>query len=188
MLSYRISYSVDLQIYTYRKHFSDVGFKASKIHLKMGRIFVGSEYIAWTRLQCCLAMKLNGTRWFLINYQRKNDRPIFTSYRIQDSETKEHGYNKNKKKKKKTSLLFSSFRCYISKWSLFRIFFIQKWKFVYNHYQLSNPKRLNSAVSSQCARGISSIARKPEVHPKPFRGKNLFQKCNKDVFNFITVS
>ena len=45
MLSYRISYSDNLQIYTNRKHFSDVGFKASKIHLKIGRIFFGSVYI-----------------------------------------------------------------------------------------------------------------------------------------------
>ena len=35
MLSYRISYSDDLQIYTCRKHFSVIGFKASTIHLKI---------------------------------------------------------------------------------------------------------------------------------------------------------
>ena len=41
---YRISYIDDLQTYTYRKHFSDIGFKASKIHLKIGRFFFGSVY------------------------------------------------------------------------------------------------------------------------------------------------
>ena len=45
MLSYRISYSDDLQIYPYRKHILDIGFKASKIHMKTGRFFFGSVYI-----------------------------------------------------------------------------------------------------------------------------------------------
>ena len=45
MLSYRISYSDDNQSYTYQKHFSDIGFKARKIHLKIGRIFFGSVYL-----------------------------------------------------------------------------------------------------------------------------------------------
>ena len=45
MLSYHISYSDDLQIYTYQKHFSNIGFKASKIHLKIRRFFFGSVYM-----------------------------------------------------------------------------------------------------------------------------------------------
>ena len=52
MLSYRISFSVNLQIYTYRKHFSDIGFKASKIHLKIGRFFFGSVYVIFHRVMC----------------------------------------------------------------------------------------------------------------------------------------
>ena len=44
MLSYRISYSDDLLMYTYRKHFSDIGFKARTIHLKIGRFFFVSVY------------------------------------------------------------------------------------------------------------------------------------------------
>ena len=45
---YRILYSDDLQIYTYRKHLSDIGFKVSKIHLKIGRFFFGSVYYKCT--------------------------------------------------------------------------------------------------------------------------------------------
>ena len=30
---------------TYRKHFSDIGFTASQIHLKIGRFFFGSVYM-----------------------------------------------------------------------------------------------------------------------------------------------
>ena len=42
---------------------------------------------------------------------------------------------------------------------------------------------LNSA-SSQCARGKSSIARKPEDHPKIFKWLKAFQKCNHPDFKF----
>ena len=45
---YRILYSDDLQIYTYRKHLSDIGFKVSKIHLKIRRFFFGSVYYKCT--------------------------------------------------------------------------------------------------------------------------------------------
>ena len=41
---------------------------------------------------------------------------------------------------------------------------------------------LNS-VSSQCARGKSTIARKPEVN-----GKNLLQNVTLQILNFIPVS
>ena len=44
MLSYCISYSDDLQIYTYWKQFLDIGFKANKIHLKIGCFFFGPVY------------------------------------------------------------------------------------------------------------------------------------------------
>ena len=43
-LSYRISYSDDLQSILIEKHFSDIGFKASKIHLKIGRLLFWSVY------------------------------------------------------------------------------------------------------------------------------------------------
>ena len=36
-----LSYSDDLQTYTYQKHVSDICFKANKIHLKTGRFFFG---------------------------------------------------------------------------------------------------------------------------------------------------
>ena len=42
---------------------------------------------------------------------------------------------------------------------------------------------LNS-VSSQCARGKSSIARKPEDHPNILSGKKTFQKYNPPDFKF----
>ena len=43
--------------------------------------------------------------------------------------------------------------------------------------------KLNS-VSSQCARGKPSIARKPEDHPKVLSGKKTFQKRNPPDFKF----
>ena len=42
---------------------------------------------------------------------------------------------------------------------------------------------LNS-VSSQCARGKLSIARKPEDHPKLFKWYKTFQKYNPPDFKF----
>ena len=47
-------------------------------------------------------------------------------------------------------------------------------------------KKLNhrNSVSSQSASGKSSIARKPEDHPKCFNWKKTFQKCNPPDFKF----
>ena len=46
---------------------------------------------------------------------------------------------------------------------------------------------LNS-VSSQRARGKSSIAQKLDVHPKYFNAKNFFKNVNLLILNFILVS
>ena len=47
---------------------------------------------------------------------------------------------------------------------------------------------LNS-VSSQCARGKSSIARKPEVHPNLFfKGEKLLKNVPFQILNFILIS
>ena len=46
-------------------------------------------------------------------------------------------------------------------------------------------KKIQNSVSSQCASGKSSIARKPEVHPKLFfNGKKLLKNCNSPDFKF----
>ena len=45
--------------------------------------------------------------------------------------------------------------------------------------------KLNS-VSSQCEQGKSSIARKPEVHPKNFNWYKTFHKCNPPDFKLYT--
>ena len=44
------------------------------------------------------------------------------------------------------------------------------------------------SVSSQCARGKSSIARKPEVIPKFLSGKIFLNNVTLQVLNFIPVS
>ena len=47
---------------------------------------------------------------------------------------------------------------------------------------------LLNSVSSQCARGKSSLASKPEVHPQFFNGKALFKNVILQILNFILIS
>ena len=47
--------------------------------------------------------------------------------------------------------------------------------------------RILKFVSSQCARGESSIARKPEVHPNILSGKTIFKDVTFQMFDFIPV-
>ena len=42
-------------------------------------------------------------------------------------------------------------------------------------------KKKKNSVSFHCARGKSSIARKPEVHPKLFNGKKLFKNVTHEI-------
>ena len=60
VLSYRISYSDDLQIYTYWNHFSDIDFKASQIRLKIRRIYFGSIYAYHPGFWCNSGAKHRG--------------------------------------------------------------------------------------------------------------------------------
>ena len=55
---------------------------------------------------------------------------------------------------------------------------------------ICSSKKLNhlNSVSSQCARGKSSIARKPEDHPKSLNGKKRSKNVTLQILNFIPVS
>ena len=46
---------------------------------------------------------------------------------------------------------------------------------------------LLNSLSSQCANGKWSFARKPEYIPKTFNDKKTFQKCNPPDFKFYLV-
>ena len=47
---------------------------------------------------------------------------------------------------------------------------------------------LLNSVSSQCARGKSSLAWKPEIHPPSFNNKPLFKNVILQILNFILIS
>ena len=64
-------------------------------------------------------------------------------------------------------------------------FVVRIWQNMFSH-DVAHMK-LNF-VSSQCARGKSSIARKPEVHPEHFNGKKLLKNIALQILNFILVS
>ena len=56
------------------------------------------------------------------------------------------------------------------------------------YYSNIMPKMFSTLVSSQCARGKSFIARKPEVYPKFLSGKKTFKNVTLQILNFILVS
>ena len=49
-------------------------------------------------------------------------------------------------------------------------------------------KRQLNSVSSKCAHVKSSIARKPEDHPKIFNWQKLLESVTLQILNFIPVS
>ena len=59
--------------------------------------------------------------------------------------------------------------------------------FVDRQESFSVKTHLNS-VLSQCTRGKSSIAQKPEVHPKILSGKKLLKNVTLQILNFTLVS
>ena len=59
-------------------------------------------------------------------------------------------------------------------------------KLIFSNRVKGNVHPINS-VTSHCARGKSSIARKLEVNPKTVDGKKLFTNVTLQILNFILV-